>query len=293
MAHHLAKLLWGYVRVFNGLALGLMMLVLGCTAPQTPTVSRHKSDRPKRIVSLDYCADQFVLKLADRQDILALSPDATREFSYLRRQAVGIQQVRPTAEDVLALQPDLIVRSYGGGPTASAFFERAGVKVHQIGWGNDFEAVRQNVREAAQALGQAPRGTIVIAEFDRRLDSIKPAPNVTTLYMTSGGVTTGTGSMIDLMMTRAGLKNFQQGAGWNPLPLERLVSDKPDMIATAFFGAFDLTLNNWSSSRHYVAQEVMRTVPVAALDGSTTACAGWFVMDGVETLARSGRQVQP
>ena len=81
-----------------------------------------------RIVSLDFCADQYVLKLADREQILAVSPDAVREFSYMRETAQGLPTVRSVAEDVLILKPDLVVRSYGGGPKAGDFFERAGKK---------------------------------------------------------------------------------------------------------------------------------------------------------------------
>ncbi|MCG8441008.1 MAG: ABC transporter substrate-binding protein, partial [Caulobacterales bacterium] len=84
-------------------------------------------ERPARVVSLDFCADQYVLKLVERQRVLALSPDATREFSYMRAEAAGVRSVRPRAEDVILLEPDLVVRSYGGGPNAAAFFERAGV----------------------------------------------------------------------------------------------------------------------------------------------------------------------
>ena len=72
------------------------------------------SDHPLRIVSLDFCADQYVLKFADREQILAVSPDAVRGFSYMRDTAIGIPSVRPIAEDVLILKPDLIIRSYGG-----------------------------------------------------------------------------------------------------------------------------------------------------------------------------------
>ncbi|PZU18112.1 MAG: iron ABC transporter substrate-binding protein, partial [Citromicrobium sp.] len=43
-----------------------------CACSQVP---ERGTDAPRRIVSLDYCADQYVLKFADREDILALSPD--------------------------------------------------------------------------------------------------------------------------------------------------------------------------------------------------------------------------
>ena len=89
------------------------------------------------VVSLDYCADQFVLKFVDRENILALSPDATASFSYMKEAAIGLPTIRPRAEDVLLLKPEIVVRSYGGGPLASAFFERTGIKIVQIGYAGD------------------------------------------------------------------------------------------------------------------------------------------------------------
>jgi iron complex transport system substrate-binding protein len=243
------------------------------------------------VVSLDYCADQFVLKLSDRENIVALSRDAQRDFSYLRKEAIGLPQVRATAEDVLALNPDLIVRSYGGGPQAQAFFERAGIKVHQIGWGDDFEAVRTNVKEAAAAMGQDTKGAEVIAQFDQRLAAIEKSPNIATLYVTPGGVTTGSGSMIDLMFKAAGLTNFQDQTGWHPLPLERLVSQRPVMVAAATFGDHSGYGDYWSSARHPVVRDVLATIPVARIEGATTTCAGWFVMDAIEDLAKAGRSL--
>ena len=72
------------------------------------------------VVSLDYCADQYVLALADREQILAVSKDAERMFSLLREKAAGIPKVRAAAEDVVALAPDVVVRSWGGDARALA-----------------------------------------------------------------------------------------------------------------------------------------------------------------------------
>ena len=83
-------------------------------------VPEEHEHQPRRIVSLDYCADQYVLRFADREDIVALSPNAGKRFSYLRAESKGIPQVRPRTADVLALAPDLVVRSFGGGPNVTA-----------------------------------------------------------------------------------------------------------------------------------------------------------------------------
>jgi iron complex transport system substrate-binding protein len=289
MVRHPAKLMWGFVRLSSLTLICGVLLASGCSPVAPPAAT---GEAPQRIVSLDYCADQFVLKLANRDDIIALSPDATRPFSYLRHEARGIRQVRATAEDVLALKPDLIVRSYGGGPNAEAFFKRAGVAVHQIGWGDDFDAVRNNVRAAALAMGQEKRGQIVVDQFDQRLATIATAHGQSALYLTPSGVTTGAGSMVDLMMVRAGLTNFQATPGWQPIALEPLVLKTPDMITSARFGAATDAADNWSVMRHPIIKTMLAKVPVAEFDGATTTCAGWFVLDGVEAMATTGRQMQ-
>jgi iron complex transport system substrate-binding protein len=243
------------------------------------------------VVSLDFCADQFVIKLADRGDIVAVSPDATRDFSFMRAEAKGLDQVRPDAETILALKPDVVVRSYGGGPQMVPFLERAGIKVHQIGWGEDFTAVRTNVRAAAEALGRPERGEALVADFDRRLKGLRPAPQVSALYVTPGGVTTGPGSLVDRMMSQAGLVNFQTQKGWNSLPLERLATERPAMVVTAFFTAQSPHQDYWSQARHPLMRQMLTDLPVARLDGGATACSGWFMVDAIEEMAATGRRI--
>jgi iron complex transport system substrate-binding protein len=267
-------------------------LVAGCSLPPASRAV-DETTRPQRIVSLDYCADQYVLELADREQIAALSPDATRDFSYLRDKATGIAQVPARAEDVIVLRPDLVVRSYGGGPGAKAFFERAGIAVAGLGFANDYGAIRANIMEMAEAMGQPARGTALVARFDARLSAITPRPSSPSgLYMTPSGVTTGEGSLIHTMMKTAGLANFQTEAGWNPLPLERLARERPDLIVAAFFGGHTSHQDQWSAARHPVARVQLEGREVVSLDGAVTACGGWFVMDAIEAMtgAESGAE---
>ncbi len=264
-------------------ALAAASLLSACTAPPAAT------GQPLRIVSLDYCADQFVLKFADPDAIVALSPDAAKPFSYLRAHAAGHATVRPSAEEVLALEPDLVVRSYGGGPALQAALERAGVRVHQIGWGDGFDAIRTNMRAAATAVGQPARGDAAVAAFDARLSAVVPAESVSALYVTAGGVTSGPDGMVGALFSAAGLSNFQTRPGWNPLPVERLALEQPRITATAFFDGAVRGQDFWSSARHPIVTRTVASRPQAELDGATVSCGGWFVADAVETLAAAGR----
>ena len=262
------------------LAMAVCAFLAACTdAPSTRSTAR-------RIVSLDYCADQFVLGLAHPRDILAVSPDAGAAFSYMRDAAAGLPAVRPRAEDVLILQPDLVVRSYGGGPNARAFFERAGVPVLQIGFADDIDGARAMIRHAARGLGVPERGEMLIAGMDARLRAARThAPGTRALYVTPAGYTAGPGTLVHELLKAAGLENFQSRPGWRPIPLERLAYETPDLAAEAGFGKGADHDDAWNPFRHPVARRTMRSVPVASLDGATTSCGGWFLADAVATLA--------
>ncbi len=261
-------------------------LLAGCGGPAPVAEADNRpASRPTRILSLDFCADQFVLKLVDRDRILAVSPDADADFSYMRNEAAGVPVVRPVAEDALVLKPDLVVRSYGGGPNAAAFFERAGVPVLNVGWASDIESVKRVILEMAEGLSEPERGQLVVAEMNARLEALSANEPRTALYMTPAGVTTGPGSLVHEMLRAANLDNFQEQPGWRSLPLERLAYEQPDMVATAFFDAKTNHPDAWSAMAHPIARAQLRERPRVSLNGAWTACGGWFLMDAVEALA--------
>ena len=264
----------------------LSLLTAGLVVACGPAPPQVRPEGPaSRVVSLDYCADQFVLGLADRDRILALSPDAGEDFSYLRAEAAGLPAVRPRAEDVLALQPDLVVRSYGGGPRAAVFFERAGVPVLQIDFAPDIAAVRHRIRQAALALGVPGRGEALIGEMDGRLARARAAaPDADTLYLAPSGVAAGSGTFVDHLIAAAGLNNFSDEMGWRSIPLERLAYETPDVYAVP---GFDKTNHNvvWTPFRHPVAVRRVEAGPTIRIDGATTSCGAWFLADAVEALA--------
>ena len=262
-----------------------LILLLGATGQSVA----QNSDAPARVVSIDYCADQFVLQLLETNRILAISPDAEKQFSYMRERAKGIPQVRPIAEDVLALQPDLIVRLYGGGSKATNFFERAGVPVVQLPFVNDIEGIRQSILTVAEQLGATERGEMLVREMDDRLSAMQGQPSGrSVLYMTPTGVTSGPGTLVHEMLMAAGLQNFEGRKGWHDLPLERLAYEAPDIVAASFFDSHTNHASLWSAMRHPIARKQMLGLPTAMLDGAWTSCGGWFLLDAIEALAEVG-----
>lgn len=258
--------------------------------------ARPSAEPPRRIVSLDFCADQYVLRFAPSKRILAVSPDAGRDFSYMREQAAGVPTVRPVAENVIVLKPDLVVRSYGGGPQATAMYARAGVPVHEVRWAEDFPAILRTIVETARVLGSGAQGRALADAMQERLADLRSSapPNgpqrgqrrPDALYMTPAGVTSGPGSLIHELLRAAGLENFQTRPGWRSIPLERLAYEQPDLIAAAFFGSRTSHHHGWSPTRHPVARTQLMERTVVSIEGAWTACGAWFLMDAVEALAR-------
>ncbi|MFT7222308.1 MAG: iron complex transport system substrate-binding protein [Candidatus Azotimanducaceae bacterium] len=273
----------------SGMVYWLSLTLVGCCFHAGWVLAEAGDSR--RIVSLDYCADQFVLKLVEPERIAAVSRDATRDFSYMRDAAEAHRKIRPSAEHVLALAPDLIVRSYGGGPNAVQFYERLDIRVIQIGYASTINEVRAEILRIAEQLGEPEKAREIVADMDARLQRVKArASGKSLLYVTPGGVTSGAGSLVHDMIKAAGLVNFQTEPGWRSLPLEKLAFDQPELLATAFYDTETNHTNYWSAARHPMIRSQLSSTKSVSLDGATTACGGWFLVDAVEQLSEGAAQ---
>jgi len=82
-----------------------------------------------RVMSLDQCADQYVMALSPRDAIVGVSMRAGDPDSYLHAQAAGLPRRRASAESVLAARPNVVVRYWGGDALLSRTLARRGVTV--------------------------------------------------------------------------------------------------------------------------------------------------------------------
>lgn len=241
---------------------------------------------PRRIVSLDYCADQFVLALADREQIAALSHGALRDDSYFRARAAGIRQTRGTLEEVLALRPDLVVRNWGGPWDAAEVYARFGVPVLQVGDAPNFVAARADLLNAAQTLGHPERGAALARDLDVRLARLAThRSGAPVMYLSGGGAVAGQGTMMDAMITAAGGRNVRAEASWQVLPLERLIETPPALIALGFFDSGRDRVNAWSPSRHPALRRALANARTVSLPPATISCEAWYAIDAAEIIA--------
>jgi iron complex transport system substrate-binding protein len=246
------------------------------------------AEAPRRVVSLDYCADQFVLALADRGQIAALSRGARREDSYYRAYAAGLRQTRGSLEEVLALHPDLVVRNWGGPWDAAEVYARFGVPVLQVGEAPDFHAARADLLNAAMQLGQVERGRALAADMDRRLARLThgaPAARPAVMYLSAGGAVAGSGILMDAVIEAAGGRNVWSGPNWSVLPLERMIELPPALIVLGFFDTGRTRMNAWSPSRHPALQRALSHARTVSLPATSVSCEAWYAVEAAEQIA--------
>lgn len=239
-----------------------------------------------RVLSLDQCADQYVLAMSPREAIVGLSTRADDADSRLRASARGLPKRRVDLETALAARPQLVVRYWGGEPRLVRALEDRGVKVLTVTDATSFSDVRRNIRQVAAALDQRAAGEAIVRRMDARLRVSAGAWNgARALYLTPGGVSAGPGTLVDAILTAAGFTNAEARPGFQVVSLEQLALSPPKAVVTGFFDTFQLAGDSWGIGRHRILQRTVARSSVASLPGSMLGCPDWSAAEAVELLA--------
>lgn len=191
---------------------------------------------PRRIVSLDLCADQLVVVLADPGQIAGLTEWARDpQLSSVAARAQTLPITRRSAEEVLALRPDLVIGAPFRTKAVLARLEADGAKMIAMPGGDSVAAIEQAIGTIAAAVGHPERGVALIAGMRRDLAAVGTPPGrgrVAAFYQRQGYLT-GTGTLVDEMMARVGLVNLAtrlDRSALSRLSLEELALARPDFL---------------------------------------------------------------
>ncbi|WP_091738111.1 ABC transporter substrate-binding protein [Phenylobacterium immobile] len=242
-----------------------------------------------RVLSWDQCADQYVLALSPRSAIVGLSTRADDADSRLRALVRGLPQRRVSLETALAARPEVVVRYWGGDPRLVRAVTARGAKVVQIDEATDFAGVRANIRKVAAALRRSAAGEAVIADMDARLAHAAGAwGGLRGLYLTPGGVTAGSGTLVGAIMAAAGMANAETRSGFQALSLEQMALNPPGAVVLGFFDTVQAT-DAWAVGRHAVVRRIAHRRTVANLPGALLGCPEAGAALAAERLAAQAR----
>lgn len=191
--------------------------------------------RPQRIVSLNLCADQLLVSLADKDQIAGLTRNANDpEMSAVAARTGDLPILGNAAEEILDINPDLVI----GMPARRS--AALGALQDQDYPSLDLKTVRKSddiyaaISATAQAIGHPDRGVKMVADIRQQLADIDTVGRGrVAAYYQRRGFMTGTGTLVDDLMIRSDLVNLATQLGKPSLAqvsLEEMVDAKPDFI---------------------------------------------------------------
>ncbi|MFE0753575.1 ABC transporter substrate-binding protein [Inquilinus sp. NPDC058860] len=265
-----------------------LLLALGLVA--MPAMAR-----PHRVVSLNLCADALVLRLADRADVrsvtwLARDP----ENSVVAAEAASVPVNRGLAEEVVALDPDLVVVGAFTPRGTVALLRRLEMPLLELGVPESLDGIRAQIRRVAAALGQAERGERMIAAMDDRLAAIRsPASPPLAVVLRPNGFTAGRGSLVDEILRRVGVRNLAAERGleaYGEIPLE----------SVALAGVRLLILNQPENGAPSLGEAmldhpILGALPelrVVRVPSRLWTCGGPEVVEAAALIAAAARQAE-
>jgi len=259
-----------------------------CAASLFPAAVTAQDAKPQ-LISLDYCSDQFALALADPDQILGLSPEADAVHSFLREKAHGLPNFSGSTEEVLLLNPDLVLRAWRGGQRSIDLFQAQGMTVASTQLGSDPETILGNLSYMGQAMKQEEKTDALLQDYRARLQALnnQPANDLRAAYVTTSGFSAGAGTFVDTVIQLAGIRTLSAEVGvkgWASMPLEAFVMDPPDVIIASFFDLEGKPSADWNIVRHPRFAAMMETIPVIIVPGRYLSCNGFFFIDAAEYI---------
>ena len=249
-----------------------------------------RADKPGRIVSLNLCTDQILIELVDRRRIAALTTLAVdRDVSVIADKAKGLRLIAGAAEEVVSLDPDLVLAS----PIAAAhtvdLLKRLGKRVEIVPFATSFDEIRSTVRQVAAAVGEVERGAMLIARFDAALTAARSRAerHPEALVYQVNGLVSGTGSLADAALKAAGLANQVERRALAPgakLALESVVVMPPDLVVLAQ-GMHTYRTVVSDNLRHPALARVMARTAGMELPMPLWLCGSPHVAEAVDLLA--------
>lgn len=215
----------------------VLLLGVAVAGAQERPPAAAPPQRPQRIVSLNMCADQYLIALADREQVAALTRYARDpNLSWFAAEAQDWPVTTGSGEEVLALAPDLIIDTPFRQHDTSELLAPFAIPTLQLGAARNFDEIVAQTRAVAAAIGHPERGERLVAEMEAALAGL-PAPPAgerpVAVHYQRRGFVTGTETLLDEIMARAGLRNLAELLGRPYLArvsLEEILAAEPDLL---------------------------------------------------------------
>jgi len=261
------------------------------------TARSDAADRPARIVSINLCADQLLIALADPEQILSLSTFATDgRLSYLADKAAQFPHGAGSAESVVALRPDLVLAGRFTRLATRQMLARLGYRMVLLDAVRSIDDAIAQIREVSALVGHPGRGESLVAEIEaarREASASASAQGHSVAFYQRRGYVAGGDTFTSELLRKVGLTytgGDLAGATGGFVPLEKLVANAPDYIVVS-----RLEARAEDQGAALIAHPALaalfppeRRIP---LPDRLTVCAGPATPEALRYLAQATRQL--
>jgi iron complex transport system substrate-binding protein len=243
----------------------------------------------QRIVSLNLCTDELLLRLADPARVasvtwLSRNPAGSNVSDLAERVPINYG----LAEQIIASDPDLVLAGTFTTRIAVGMLKRTAIPIVEFPVPRSFDEVREQIRDVARLVQAEDKGKHLIAEIDRRVAAIAAKPRAvrpTAVVLNPNGATVGQGTLADQVMTAAGLDNIAarlRSGNDGQIPLEIVALHEVDVLIVnaARDGPPSKATEVLS---HPILSKLSRT-RIVVMPGRLWSCGGPGVAEAVERL---------
>ena len=274
---------------------GGLAMTAGIAALAQLTIAPLQAEELRSVASINLCADQLVLTLADPSQIRTVSwLAADPEESLLAAEAARYPLNYGSAEELLHFAPDVVI----GGSFTNAFtrslLNRLGYTVVVLEPETTVAEIEANVRTVARAINRLERGEAVAAEIRTRVQQLErqqPPRAPAAVVVRPGGFTVGDHSLAQDLMTLAGVRNVAAEQGldrWGSLSMETLLRTSPDLIVLTGYRAAQPSLAN-AALEHPALQRVRATSRTVTVGAPYWACGLPQSLESAAVLQRAAQ----
>jgi iron complex transport system substrate-binding protein len=243
-----------------------MCLVAACAPqPRARVAALHPT-----IVSLNPCTDAILADVTAPGQLLAVShySHEPRGTSMPLAEGRRFPATGGTVEEVLALDPDVVVTGSFLDPASAQAFRRLGIRVATVGIASTLAESEAQVRRLADVAGQPALGERLVAKVDKAVaSSRRSGRRVTALVWQEGGLVPGPDTLVSQLLANSGFASLSAARGLRQgayLPLERVLADPPQVIIAA----------GEERMEHHPALRHLKRTRYAALEPNLLFCGG-------------------
>jgi len=251
-----------------------------------------------RIASINLCADQLLMSFADDSQILSLSNlSHERAASYYVERAREFPSNTGLVEEVLPLQPDLVLAGQFSSPYTLKLLRSVGLRVEQLPIANSIDDLYENFRKVAEWSGHPERGLQIIKQFKARILALSPPPEPRprAAVYDPNGYTVGDNSLRGQALKLSGWHNVATDLGitsYGSMALETVISLDPDAFVASPYSA-----ETWSRAQAFNSHPALKQRGLKAIDiivpSAQTLCGGPWTIDFIETLEAQRLNLYP